>query len=107
VPFLDRQFGILPEFGVARPKSGFTQDALNFNIRCTLPGGTGNLVSMAEAKGCISAGHCGSYSHSAVPHFLQKLRWPLLVCSARPRLRSGREHADKLAAWTFKLLLSA
>ena len=54
---------------------------------CTLSGGTGSGVSMAEACGWTRSGQLGSYTHKALPQRLQKLRSAVL---SRPSARRAR-----------------
>ncbi len=55
-----------------------TQLTFEPSIKCVRSDGTGRSVSIAEANGCTSSGHCGSHSHSALPYFLQTCRRPEL-----------------------------
>src|ERR1700731_543454 len=59
VPVLDRQ----SKQSSLGPICGSTQLALSRSSRCTLEGALGSSVSIAEANGCTSSGHCSSLTH--------------------------------------------
>jgi hypothetical protein len=71
VPVLDRQFGIAIEAVIIGANLRSTQLALSRSSRWTLEGALGSSVSIAEANGCTSSGHCSSLTQSGVPQRLQ------------------------------------
>ena len=69
--------GVRSKVASSGPTPRLDQDGLNLSIRCTRDGGTGNSLSIAEAKGCTSSGHSGENSQSAVAQAEHKLRSPV------------------------------